>query len=214
MKTNTIIIACALIAGSIFIFGQNSMGNTVEGTQLIKKVVRGTEKEHAYREIQFVINRNADDYFKEFTHTSLKTFLPGTENIAGVKMTKTLTKNAFPVIGSKRKVYLEDGETAIEEVVALESRYLKYKVTDYTFSKAKPIEYGIGEFRFVPLTKNRLLVIWKYSFKLKENLFPGNLGCLGRTLFRWSFLDSDYAEFMNSSAGAIKAHGERNMQTP
>jgi len=208
MKIYTLLTTGVLITLGSFLFQSQSEGSVANNTAMVPKFETGYEQGQIYREVQIVINRNADDYFREFLHTPLKYFLPGTDKIAGVKETRTLTRSEFPEIGSMRQVILKDGESAKEQVLELRARYFKYRVSDYTLEQAKPIEYGTGEFWFVPLAENSLLVRWKYSFRLKGNFFPGNLGWLGRRLFKWSFLDRDYAEFMNVGIHAIKAHAE------
>jgi len=178
----------------------------------IKKVELKPDAKLVSREVEIVVNRNAKEYFQEFLHAPLKTFIPKTSAFAAVEQTKPLTKNTFPKVGSQRLVCFTDGETVVEQVIELKPGYFKYLVTNYSMNNAKPIEYGIGEFRFSPLTKSTALVHWKYSFKLKNNEFPGKLGCLGRQLFKWSFLNGDYAEFMNASINAVKAYGEREIK--
>jgi hypothetical protein len=106
---------------------------------------------------------------------------------------------------------LKNGETANEEVIELKPGYLKYRVSDYTTEQAKPLEYGIGEFKFIPVDNNSFLLHWKYSFKLKKKSFPGNLGCIGRGLFKWRFIDADWADYMDSSITAIQMHSERKV---
>jgi hypothetical protein len=212
MKIYTLAIAGLILLG-LFLFLSQSEGSTANSIHGVPEIKSGYEHKHIYREVEVVINRNADEYFREFTHTPLKYFLPGTDKLAGVETTKSLTKNEFPEAGSVRRVILKNGETANEEVVELQTGYFRYKVTDYTTEQAKPLEYGVGEFRFIPVTENSFLLCWKYSFKLKEDKFPGNIGCIGRGIFKKIFVDSDWAEYMDSSINAIQAHAKRNFKT-
>jgi hypothetical protein len=57
-------------------------------------------------------------------------------------------------------------------------------------------------------------VTWTYSFKLKDDVFPGNLGGLGRFLFRVGFLDRDYAAMMRGVLGGYKTTAEEQSGSP
>jgi hypothetical protein len=81
-------------------------------------------------------------------------------------------------------------------------------VWNYHTPKAKPIAYGIGEFRSVQTDPTHTHVTWVYSFRLKDDLFPGNLGRLGRYLFRVYFLDRDYAQMMRGVLDGYKRDAE------
>src|SRR5713226_9801907 len=63
-----------------------------------------------------------------------------------------LTKGEFGVPGSRRLTCLGDGSTLEEEVLQSErdnsaSRF-RYVVWNYTTEKARPIEYGVGDFHY------------------------------------------------------------------
>jgi hypothetical protein len=49
-----------------------------------------------------------------------------------------------------------------------------------------------------------------YSFKLKEDVFPGGFGALGRWLFRVGFLDRDYAAMMRECGRKTIAEAQPN----
>jgi hypothetical protein len=83
------------------------------------------------------------------------------------------------------------------------------RVWNYTSRKARPIEYGVGEFRDSEIDGRSTHVVWTYSFKLKDHQFPGYLGALGRYLFRVRFLDSQYAAMMRGTLEAGKATAEK-----
>jgi len=78
-------------------------------------------------------------------------------------------------------------------------------VSNYSLRQARPVHYAIGEFRFEPLGPAATRVTWRYSFKLRDDRFPGTLGGLGRRLFRNRFLERDYAEFMRAGVAAMQA---------
>jgi hypothetical protein len=51
-------------------------------------------------------------------------------------------------------------------------------------------------------------VTWTYSFQLKDDVFPGELGALGRWLFRVGFLDREYAAMMRGVLDGYKTAAE------
>jgi hypothetical protein len=139
-----------------------------------------------------------------FVGMPLERLLPGTADIPAVVATRDLTAAPFPEPGSRRLVCLADGGSAIEEVLRHEpGRLLSYVVWGYTSAVAQPLGYGIGEFRFTEEGYATRLD-WTYAFRLKPDRFPGNLGALGRGLFRLAFLDTRYARFMRSGMAAIE----------
>ena len=71
-------------------------------------------------------------------------------------------------------------------------------------SKAKPIAYGVGEFKTIQLDAGHTRITWTYSFKLKTNVFPGDRGTFGRWLFRVRFLDGEYAAMMRDVLNGYK----------
>ena len=124
-----------------------------------------------------------------------------------------LTKGEFGVPGSRRLTCLGDGSTLEEEVLQSErdngaSRF-RYVVWNYTTEKARPIEYGVGDFHYSDMGGGRTHITWTYSFMLKENKFPGNLGALGRFLFRMYFLDREYAALMRGVLNGYKTDAEQ-----
>jgi hypothetical protein len=123
-----------------------------------------------------------------------------------------LTKGPFGAPGSRHIVCLTDGtsveEEALEREQAAGSAHFHYIVWNYQTPKARPIAYGVGEFRSVQIDNIHTRVTWTYSFKLKEDIFPGNLGGLGRFLFRVGFLDRDYAAMMRGVLNGYKTTAE------
>ncbi|MGG5886379.1 SRPBCC family protein [Falsiroseomonas sp. HC035] len=118
--------------------------------------------------------------------------------------TRDLTAARFPEPGSRRLVCLADGGSAIEEVLRHQpGRLLTYVVWGYTSAAAQPPAYGFGAFRFTD-DGDATRVDWTYAFRLKSDRFPGNLGALGRDLFRLAFLDTNSARFMQAGMAAIE----------
>jgi hypothetical protein len=138
-----------------------------------------------------------------FYEGKLSEFIPGTPAIPGVHHTESLTALSYPEVGSVRLVCLNDGNSAEEEVLERDESHLRYLVSNYTSRQADPVEYAIGEFNFSPI-EGGTHVVWSYAFKLRPRQFPGSWNALGRTLFRLSFLNADYADFMDSVQGALQ----------
>lgn len=163
-----------------------------------------------FREEVFDVPRG--QWFDDFLvgGKTLERFLPGTEQVPGVDHDEDLTSPGFPAVGSKRVVCLRDGSTALEEVLTLEPQHLRYLVTNYDTPGAEPILYGVGDFRFASLDGNTTRVTWRYAFKLRDDQLPRSLGDLGVWLFRSSFLDTRYAEFMKQGVLAMQRWAVRD----
>jgi hypothetical protein len=156
-----------------------------------------------FLEEQFDVVGERDAFVRAFLAAPLERFIQGTSALPGVDHTEPLTPARYPAVGSVRLVCLADGESAHEEVVAQDEGQLRYVVTRYTSKTAQPLAYGMGAFAFTPAGTNTH-VTWRYTFKLRGDRFPGWLGPLGRALFRSSFVEADYAPFMQAQVRAIQ----------
>ena len=134
------------------------------------------------------------------------------DSLPGVSGDYMLTHGEFGLPGSRHIVCLTDGTSTVEEALVREdsptASHFKYIVWNYTTPKAKPIEYGVGEFRTVPLDAGHTRITWTYSFKLKGDIFPGEFGALGRWLFRVRFLDGEYAAMMKDVLNGYRQDAE------
>ncbi len=134
------------------------------------------------------------------------------DSLPGVSGDYMLTKGTFGFPGSRHIVCLTDGTSTVEEALEREdtpiSSHFRYIVWNYTTAKAKPIEYGVGEFRTVQLDAAHTRITWTYSFKLKADVFPGEFGAFGRWLFRAYFLDREYAAMMKDVLNGYKRDAE------
>jgi hypothetical protein len=142
------------------------------------------------------------------SRTDLKDAIHKAGSLPGVSGEHPLNDIPFGTPGARRLVCLSDGSTLEEQVLEQErnqtSSRFRYVVWNYSTKQARPIEYGIGEFRRTEISGDRTHVVWTYSFKLKDHEFPGYLGALGRYLFRIGFLDRQYADMMRSTLRAGK----------
>ena len=140
------------------------------------------------------------------------------DSLPGVSGEYMLTKGEFGSPGSRHIVCLTDGTSTEEEALEHEdsatSSHFRYIVWNYTTPKAKPISYGVGEFRTVQLDAGHTRITWTYSFRLKDDVFPGELGGFGRWLFRVRFLDSEYAAMMKDVLSGYKHDAEARQAMP
>lgn len=134
------------------------------------------------------------------------------DSLPGVAGTHVLTEGNFGEPGSRRVVCLTDGTTveeqSLERVTESDGSRFRYVVWNYGTPKARPVAYGVGEFHTVQIGPSETRITWTYSFKLKPDVFPGNMGALGRWLFKVAFLDRDYAGLMRSTLARNKAAAE------
>jgi hypothetical protein len=122
------------------------------------------------------------------------------DSLPGVTGDYMLTNGSFGAPGSRHIICLSDGGSTVEESLEREnsadSAHFRYIVWNYVTPKARPVQYGVGEFRTVQIDGARTRITWTYSFQLKSTEFPGYLGGLGRWLFKVGFLNRDYAKMM------------------
>jgi hypothetical protein len=126
-----------------------------------------------------------------------------TRDLPGVSGTFNLTQG-FGTPGKRRLVCLTDGSFAVEEVlhseVQSDRQRFRYVVWNYTNPKFSDVSYAVGEFLRTQPAPDKTLVNWTYRFALKEGRDP--------ELFRKSFLDSIFAEWMRSVMERGRANAE------
>lgn len=134
-----------------------------------------------------------------FTALPLEEALPGTDEIPGVNRTEALSDGPWGEDGSRRRVILNDGSTALEEAMSsrLPERF-RYVVWNYTSDAAKHVRYGVGEFRFTS-EHDGTRVEWTYP--LAPRGWPA-------TWFLGRFVNRDYREMMEASLRAMKRNAE------
>ena len=162
----------------------------------------------AWHEEQASIPLPPEEVYARLNSAPLESMVPGTSRIPAVVGTTPLNDIPFPNPGARRRVSLADGNTALEEVIEnTPGAYFSYKVWGYTLTAARPIQYGKGEFWYLPAGNGRSTTLrWRYSFKLRSNRFPGVLGPGGRFLFTKLFLDRTYALFMKSAMSTMEQY--------
>lgn len=142
----------------------------------------------------------------------LKETIRSSKALPGVAGDFMLTKGEFGAPGSRHIVCLTDGGSVEEESLQRgqsgNSAWFRYIVWNYQTPKARPIAYGVGSFRTVQMDGSHTQVTWTYSFRLKDDVFPGELGALGEWLFRVGFLDREYAAMMRGVLEGYKTAAE------
>jgi hypothetical protein len=117
-----------------------------------------------------------------------------TRDLPGVSGTFNLTSGTFGRVGGRRLVCLTDGSIAIEEVLHTEAhsdrRRFRYVVWNYTSPKFRDVRYAVGEFIHTQPAPDKTHINWTYRFALERGRDP--------ELFRKSFIDTAFAEWMRS----------------
>jgi hypothetical protein len=152
---------------------------------------------------EITVDRTIAELLDAAAKTNLKDVIRKGGSLPTVSGEYMLTSTTFGTPGTRRLVCLTDGSTLEEQVLEREesehSYHFRYIVWNYTTKQARPIEYGMGDFEYTDQGAGRTRIVWTYSFKLKENEFPGYLGAFGRYLFRVTFLDRAYADMMRET---------------
>jgi hypothetical protein len=142
---------------------------------------------------QSVIARGFSDLMKIPSRPLEETIRP-MKDMPGVSGTFRLSKGPYGSVGARRLVCLTDGSIAVEEVLHTEahsdSRRFRYVVWNYTREKMRDVDYAVGEFVHTQIAPDKTQVNWTYRFALKEGRDP--------ELFRKSFLERDFAEWMRT----------------
>ncbi len=159
---------------------------------------------------EIVVDRGRGVTVAALDEAPLEALLPKTGRLPGVARVEVLTVGTFFAPGSRRRVHLSDGSTALEEVLERKSNEaFRYVVWNYTSKAAAAIRYGVGAFRYFDEAGGRTRIVWTYAFKLDRRKPPGMLGPIGRFLFRRAFMDTLWADTMTATLEAMKAYVER-----
>lgn len=129
-----------------------------------------------------------------FATAPLEDIAGGTSDIPAVARTELLTER-WGGANARRRVILDDGSTALEDILVddLPARF-RYIAWNYTSDAARFVEYGVGEFRLSDADDGRTRVDWTYAFKPR--------GALGRMLVG-RFVNTTWRAWMESAAAAM-----------
>jgi len=174
--------------------------------------VAPTEQLVAHTE-EITIDRPLAVVVEADSKTSLKAAIHKAGSLPGVSGDYRLNAITPGTPGAKHIVCLTDGSTLVEQILVRDltktSYRFRYVVWNYTTAQARPIEYGVGEFRYSQIGQGRTHIVWTYAFKLKDHEFPGSLGALGGFLFQVGFLDRQYAAMMRGTLENSRAAAEK-----
>lgn len=161
---------------------------------------------------EITINRPLAAVMAGEHQTSIEKTLRGTNSLPGVAGTHMLA-GTWSRPGARRITCLTDGGYTQEQVLVNDRHanvhHFRYEVWHYTTPKARPVAYAVGDFLETDLGDGRTRIRWTYSFRLRPNTFPGDLGALGRLIFRRFYLDTRYAQFMRGALTVRKALAEQ-----
>jgi hypothetical protein len=127
-----------------------------------------------------------------------------TKDLPGVSGTFNLTSKGYGTPGARRLVCLTDGNFSVEEVLLSEATsersQFRYVVWNYSNPRFRDVKYAVGEFIRTQPEPGKTLVNWTYRFALKEGRDP--------ELFRKTFLDTVFAEWMRSTMERGRVYAE------
>ncbi|MEM6927611.1 MAG: SRPBCC family protein [Myxococcota bacterium] len=125
-----------------------------------------------------------------------------TDKIPRVVRTEIMRGETWSGVGTRRRVFLSDGSTATEEILADELTHFRYQVFGYTSAAARFVQYGVGEFVLAPLDDRRTQVTWTYKFRPRTVL--GQLFLGGWVARNWSPWMEGYLANLKSGAEATR----------
>jgi hypothetical protein len=155
------------------------------------------------------IDRPLKEVYEWVLFTPLEIQLPGTDKLPGVAGTETLNGIKPGYAGHRRRVNLNDGTSAIEEISHTDNAdsdgplHFEYTVRDYTLPIARNIELATGQWRFEQ-NGSGTRIQWRYSFTLFRDKPLGRLGGPGRFLFNRFFVRTSFYDWMVATLAKLK----------
>jgi hypothetical protein len=145
--------------------------------------------------------------FRDWAHrTELEDLGLESERLPSVVRTEMIRGSWDPDharVGARRRVVLDDGHFAAEEILVDEADRFRYIVWGYTNYGRLMIDHAIGEFHYDEEEGAKTAVTWTYSFLPRS--------ALARPALSW-FVRSIWAELMRNTLQAMRAGGERHAQ--
>ena len=134
-----------------------------------------------------------------FGSVPLQDMVEATDAIPRVVETQLLTE-AWAGAGARRRIILENGDTALEDILVDDlPRSFRYIAWNYTTDAARFVEYGVGEFSMAPTGDHQTRVTWTYAFKPR---------CLLGRVFIGRFVETTWSDWMQGAAQAMSEHAE------
>jgi hypothetical protein len=142
------------------------------------------------------------DAFRQWLHhAELPDLLVGPDNMPRVVRTEAIRGTWDPDqdrVGDRRRVVLDDGHFAAEEVLVDEPRVFRYIVWGYTNYAGLMIDHAIGEFSFEDEGATTRLT-WSYSFQPRS--------AIARPLVA-NFVRGPWADLMRATLQVMGEGGE------
>jgi hypothetical protein len=114
----------------------------------------------------------------------------------------TALTGTWPQAGAVRRVILEDGNFALERVIAYEPQSLmRYQVWAFTTPAAGQVSYAIGEFRATPAGDGQTEFTWTYQMRAKSAVAQPFVSGFVRDRFA-PFMDNGVARLGRPMAAA------------
>jgi len=134
------------------------------------------------------------DYTRISAQLKLEEVLVGSKNIPRVVRTEPLTES-WDAPGSRRRVVLADGNTALEELIEDHRPELyQYEVWNFTAKAGRFVAYAVGQFETTG-DEHSTHVRWTYRFRPRG--WPS-------VLFIEPFVRGEYHQFMSNGMDAIR----------
>lgn len=135
----------------------------------------------------------------------LQDLLERSGEIPNVVGTELVVGEAWSGAGVRRRVSLEGGDTALEDLITDDlPRSFRYIAWNYTADAARFVEYGVGEFTMQAVDADTTEVTWSYAFKPR--------GFFGR-LFVGRWVNSTWRAWMEDVAERSTARAEADFRT-
>lgn len=124
----------------------------------------------------------------------LEEVLTGAKRVPRIVRTEPLSAS-WGELGTRRRVVLEDGNTALEELIEVQPDSFRYVVWNFTSSAGRFVRYAVGQFHATARQDgDGSHLRWEYRFRPKT----------GATPFIAPFVRNDYHSFMERGMEAIR----------
>lgn len=149
---------------------------------------------------EIVIDLPVEQYHEWSSNTPLEAVLTETSGIPSVLRTEMI-QGTWNQVGARRRVVLNDGHFAAEEVLVNEQPGLfRYAVWGYTNYARFAVDYAVGEFQFEDVS-GKTHIRWTYSFHKNSILSD---------IFLPNFVQSNWAAYMRNALQTMKHESERS----
>jgi hypothetical protein len=200
MRTLALLLALLISPGCVTTFDFDPKHPPEEAT-FPTKARRGPDVDpflstHLVIELEGVTREEA---FDAFLGLPVKDYFTGTDDFSPVAKVEVLTK-AWKPLGSRRRVTLEDDNTALETIFAKDwPNYFSFAIWNFTGTSGRFIGYVVAEWWFTTI-KDGTRLEWRFNFRPRAWPSSWLLG---------SVVKEDYAAYMKQIAGQFKQTVEK-----